>query len=393
MCRELKKDTRIDFLYLSEQDMLEAGVMDMTRCIDTEANVMQLLVEGDYLEGGPNGNSHGIMMEFPRESHIQDFPLDDERDRRFMAMPAYLGGKYHLIGEKWYGSNPRNQKKGLPRSILTVMLNDVESGAPIALMSANVLSAVRTGCMPGLAARYLAKEHPKVLTSIGAGVMAKTSILAIMSACSGIEELRIKGSSPTSKSAGSCKSFIEKYYPKLKITISSTLEEAVTGADIITECVTVGKVKERPFISPEWITPGALLISSSCLLLPEEFLAKEAKTVVDNIGMYEGYLEDHKAYLKAHPEEAKKPDKPSVSIGMNLIKMREKGLITTDDIAPIGKIIKGEVSGRTSQEEIIVAGFDGMPVLDVAWGYECYQKALEKGIGTRLNLWDTPFLA
>lgn len=387
------KETKIDFLYLSEQDMLNAGVMDMARCIDTEAEVMRLLVKGDYLEGGPNGNSHGIMMEFPKKSDIEGFPLDDERDRRFMAMPAYLGGKFHLMGQKWYGSNPRNQKKGLPRSILTVMLNDVESGAPIALMSANVLSAVRTGCMPGLAAKYLAKKDPKVLTSIGGGVMAKTSILAIMSACPGIEELRIKGSSPTSKSALDCKEFILKYYPQLKISISATLEESVKGADIITECVTVGKVNERPFLEPEWIAPGTLIISSSCLLMPEEFLAEKVTTVVDNIGMYEGYLEDAKAYIKAHPEEKKNYNKPSASIGMNLMKMREKGLITTDDIIPIGKIVSGDAPGRTSEDDIIVAGFDGMPVLDVAWGYECYQNAVKKGIGTKLNLWDTPFLA
>ena len=35
----------------------------------------------------------------------------------------------------------------------------------------------------------------------------------------------------------------------------------------------------------------------------------------------------------------------------------------------------------------------GMPILDVGWGYECYKKALEKGIGTKLKLWDTPFMA
>ena len=391
MCKT--NESKIDFLYLSEKDMLDAGVMDFAHCIETEADVMRLLVDGDYLEGGPNNNSHGIMMSFPKKSDIEGFPLDDERDRRFMAMPAYLGGKYHLMGEKWYGSNPRNQKKGLPRSILTVMLNDVETGAPVALMSANVLSAVRTGSMPGLAVKYLARKGSKVLTSIGGGVIAKTSILAALTACDTIEELRIKGSSPESKSAKNCAEFIKERYPDLKISISATLEEAVTGADIVVESVTVGKVSERPFIEPEWVKPGALLISSSCLLMPEDFLINNTKKVVDNIGMYEGYLEDHKAYLKSHPEEAKKPEKPAASIGMNLIKLREQGKLKTEDIVPIGKIVKGIDSGRTSDEEIIVAGFDGMPVLDVAWGYECYKKAVKKGIGINLNLWDEPFLA
>ncbi len=362
----------------------------------TEAEVMKLLVEGDYLEGGPNGQSHGIMVSFPKKSDIKGFPLNDSPDRRFMAMPAYLGGKFHIMGEKWYGSNMHNQKNGLPRSILMVMLNDVTSGAPIAMMSANVLSAVRTGCMPGLAVRYLARKDSRVLTSIGAGVIAKTSILAVLSEIPQIEELRIKGSTPTSKTAASCKAFIKERFPDLKITISATLEEAVCGADIILESVSEVKEEDRPVLEPAWIKPGCTIISSSCLIVPDEYVAKNVRMVVDNVGMYEGYLEDKISYLNKHPEEAekqKKNPKHALSIGMAFIDMREAGLIKTEDIVSIGKIISGAVPGRTNDDEIFLAGFDGMPVLDVAWGYECYQNALEQGIGTSLNLWDTPFLA
>lgn len=394
MCNTNK--SKIDFLYLSEQDMLDAGVMDVKRCIDTEAEVMKLLVEGDYLEGGPNGQSHGIMVSFPKKSDIKGFPLNDSPDRRFMAMPAYLGGKFHMMGEKWYGSNMHNQKNGLPRSILMVMLNDVMSGAPKAMMSANVLSAVRTGCMPGLAVRYLARKDSHVLTSIGAGVIAKTSILAVLSEIPQIEELRIKGSTPTSKTAASCKAFIEERFPNLKITISATLEEAVCGADIILESVSEVKEEDRPVLEPAWIKPGCTIISSSCLIVPDEYVAKNVRMVVDNVGMYENYLEDRISYLAKHPKEAEKQrknPKHALSVGMAFIDMREAGLIKTEDIVSIGKIISGAVPGRTNDDEIFLAGFDGMPVLDVAWGYECYQNALKQGIGTSLNLWDTPFLA
>lgn len=118
--------------------------------------------------------------------------------------------------------------------------------------------------------------------------------------------------------------------------------------------------------------------------------------VVDNVGMYENYLEDRISYLAKHPEEAEKQrknPKHALSVGMAFIDMREAGLIKTEDIVSIGKIISGAVPGRTNDDEIFLAGFDGMPVLDVAWGYECYQNALKQGIGTSLNLWDTPFLA
>lgn len=384
-------ETKIDFLYLNEPDMLEAGVMDVGKCVDVLSEVMCLLEDGDYLEGGPNGNSHGIMMSFPKESDIKDFPLNDIRDRRFMAMPAYLGGRFHLMGMKWYGSNPRNKAKGLPRSILTVMLNDVETGAPIAHMSANVLSAVRTGAMPGMAAKYLARKGSEVLSAIGAGVISKTSLLAVLSQVPTIKTVKIKGSSPTSRTAHDLADYIKEHFPHLEVTICANLQETIENSDIIVESVTVGKPEEWPRIETSWVKQGATFISSSCLCFDKNFLANDVHKVVDNIKMYEGYLANRKEYLAAHPEEAEKRH-PSSCVGMAFMDLLEENLCTKKDIYNIGSIIEGKSPGRTSDDEIFVIGFDGMPILDVAWGYTCYQEALKKKIGTSLTLWENPYL-
>ena len=127
-----------EFLYLDEQEMIEAGVLDSARCIDVEEEIFGLLSKGDYVMGGDNHNSHGIMIKFPKESEFPNMPLDGP-DRRFMAMPAYLGGRFNVCGVKWYGSNIINPQRGLPRSILMVMLNDPDTCEPIALMSANLI--------------------------------------------------------------------------------------------------------------------------------------------------------------------------------------------------------------------------------------------------------------
>ena len=201
-------DTEIDFLYLSEEDMLKAGVLDAGKCVDTMKEVVTLLSKGDYLMGGKHHNDHGIQLMFPKESEIENFPLEDSRDRRFMAMPAYLGGKFHMAGQKWYGSNGRNSAKGLPRSILMVTLNDVETGQPLAYMSGNLLSAMRTGAMPGLAAQYLARKDSKVISLLGAGVVNKTCLMAYMAKFDSIDTIKIKGSSPQSKTALEMKEFI-----------------------------------------------------------------------------------------------------------------------------------------------------------------------------------------
>lgn len=58
----------------------------------------------------------------------------------------------------------------------------------------------------------------------------------------------------------------------------------------------------------------------------------------------------------------------------------------------IGAIANGKVPGRESDDQIILYSIGGMPVEDVAWGKTVYETALEKGIGTKLNLWDAPYL-
>ncbi|MEI2401029.1 ornithine cyclodeaminase, partial [Paenibacillus phytohabitans] len=142
---------KLEFLYLSEPEVIEAGVLDMKQCVSTIEKVFGLLAKGDYLMGGPQENEHGMMLWFPREKRGPNMPVAGP-DRRFMSMIAYLGGEFNVCGDKWYGSNVENRVKGLPRSILMVTLNDPDTGQPLAHMSGNLISAMRTGAVPGVAA-------------------------------------------------------------------------------------------------------------------------------------------------------------------------------------------------------------------------------------------------
>jgi ornithine cyclodeaminase len=90
-------DTTIDFLYLNEEDMIAAGVMDMKGCVDAIDDMFRLMKIGDYRMGGANGNSHGVMMVFPDEPEFRHCRKNG-LTRRFMAMPAYLGGKFDMVG-------------------------------------------------------------------------------------------------------------------------------------------------------------------------------------------------------------------------------------------------------------------------------------------------------
>lgn len=65
-------DTRIDFLYLNEKDMIDAGVLDAGHCVETMEEVLCLLAKGDVLMGGKNRREHGIQLVFQRNQKSQD---------------------------------------------------------------------------------------------------------------------------------------------------------------------------------------------------------------------------------------------------------------------------------------------------------------------------------
>lgn len=375
-------DTKLSFTYLSEPDMVAAGVKNMDQCVEVMEDMLLTLNRGDYVMGGQNHNSHGCMVTFPDEPEFEGMPKNAD-DRRFMAMPAYLGGKYQLAGMKWYGSNVDNKKKGLPRSILMMLLNDKDTGAPIALMSANLLSCYRTGGIPGVGAKYLARKDAKVVACVGPGVMGKTSLAAFMSVRPGIDTVKVKG-----RGQRSLDSFVEwakKEYPQLKtVQVCDTIEECVRDADIISMTTSVSNSEATfPYIAEEWIKKGALISMPSAARFDEDFLVKRTKKVVDNWKLYEAWEEEY-----PYPTY----DQLQI-IGTKFTDLRHLGKITQEEIIDIADIITGRVPGRQSEDEIIIYSVGGMPVEDIAWGSVVYQNAVKMGIGTQLPLWDTPEMA
>ncbi|SJN59743.1 ornithine cyclodeaminase [Vibrio ruber DSM 16370] len=378
----MSERTKIDFIYLSEQDMLKAGVTDMPSCVDTMEAMFALLWQGDYRMAGANNDSHGAMVIFPEESPFPTMPKPTA-DRRLMAMPAYLGGSFQTCGVKWYGSNIANREKGLPRSILMFILNDIETGAPLAYMSANLLSAYRTGAVPGVGARYLARPDSKVIGLLGPGVMGKTAVAAFMTACPQIDTIQVKGRGQ--QSLDSFLTWVAATYPQITtIEIVDSLEEVVRGADIVTYCNSgeTGDPSTYPIVKREWVKAGAFLAMPAYCRLDEEMERDDVRKVLDNTGLYQAWY-----------EEVPKPAHHHIPvIGVRFMDMIAEGKITLDQLEDIGEIVSGEAPGRQNDEEIIIMSVGGLPVEDVAWATVIYRNALAQGIGVKLNLWDEPVL-
>lgn len=370
---------RVDFLYLSESDMVDAGVLNMKRCMAAMEEMFVLLRKGDYRMGGENANEHGIRVSFPKTTDIPLMPVH-EPDKRFMAMPAYLGGRFHMFGIKSYGSNPHNIERGLPRSVLMMSLLDVETGVPIAYMSANILSAMRTGATTGLGVRYFSKKNVSTAAIIGPGTMGRYALMSFMEERPSIEKIRIKG-------RGRVKieqfiSFCKERYPQIKeYIICDSVAEACEGADIVYFGTTnAAKYEDNPSVKQEWLKPGCVVISASALLVNTSFLASQkVKLIADNYKMYDGWGSGQIL-----------PTQKNVStlLGMGFFDAVSEGKLSPDKITDIGEIICGDKTGREYDSQIILYAVGGMPVEDVAWACDCYRSAVKKGIGISLNLWE-----
>lgn len=373
-------DQRIDFLYLNEPEMIEAGVTDIARCIDVMEESLVLLADGDYMMAGDRGDSHGAMISFPKEPKHEGMPQDDI-DRRFMAMPAYLGGRFRATGVKWYGSNIENRKQDLPRSIHLFVLNDTDTAAPKAIMSGNLLSAYRTASVPNVGTKHLAVENVESVGIIGPGVMSKTTLEGLLTQRPGVKHVKIKGRSADSTERAA--EDIRKSHPELEsVTVVDSEKEAVENVQVVITGANASPngSQDFPQVRGEWLSPGTLIIAPGATHFDDEFLINTRK-VVDYMGLYDEW----------HHEYTTQVAYDSIGIiGSRMLKLQHDGHFPREDLQQIGDIAAGRAEGRKSDDEIIVYSVGGMPVEDVAWAHDIYNYAIENNIGTKLNLWETP---
>ncbi len=369
------KGKSVKFLFLSEEDMIEAGVLDMGQCVETMVEMFDLMGKGDYLLGGASRNSHGIKIEFPETSEFPNMPVLGP-DRRFMAMVGYLGGKFNVCGEKWYGSHIINPSRGLPRSILNIILNDPDTSEPLAFMSGNLVSAMRTGAIPGVGARYLARPDSKVAGIVAAGVISKASLMSLAYVLKDLEEVKVFDLNQERAA-----SFCEEMSKELGLNVHpvGSLEECVVGSDVIN---VAASGKASPHIKPEWVKEGAYLaLPAGVSFEPDYLLNVPEKVVVDHWKMHMAFREELKGLdIEKHFGLASK----------YLFKYIKDGKMKDDDVVSLGDIISGKKPGRENSRERTVCITGGLPTEDLAWSFTVYQNALKKGIGQELKLWNEP---
>ena len=271
-------------------------------------------------------------------------------------MPCFIRGM-NESGVKNVNVHPDNPRKyGLPTVMAMIELVDPKTGFPVSVMDGTWITNMRTGAAAGVATKYLARENSEIVGLVGAGVQATTGLEAINEVMD-IKEVRVSCRTCETKEL-----FAQKASEKYGIPVKAvdTIKEAVQGVDVL---LTTTPARE-PVVKSKWISPGthinAMGADAPGKQELDSHILQKSKIIIDCW------------------------DQASHSGEINI--PVQEGLVRQSDIhGKIGDIVIGKIPGRTTDEEITVFDSTGLAVQDIVTAWNVYEKALQKGIGQKMN--------
>lgn len=273
--------------------------------------------------------------------------LDDTCDNMLLAMPGWLMDK-NVAGVKWVNMY-FNQIPGLPASLGNlIVLNHADCGVPYALIEASSITTMRTGGGHAIiAAKYLAKKDPKVLTVIGCGEEGQS---AVRSALLQFNLEKVKLCDLSEKVLEKCR---EEFGTQATVETFTKISDAVKGSDIVILATTCKKV----LFTETMAEPGMTVIGLNAFYDLDFAFAS---------GKYRWFLGNKES------DQVQIIEDPDLS---------HCGLAMENVTGDLGEVVTGKVAGRKNEDEIIVYTHMGMGSLDLACADLAYQRANEKSMG------------
>jgi ornithine cyclodeaminase/alanine dehydrogenase-like protein (mu-crystallin family) len=239
-----------------------------------------------------------------------------------------------------------NAGRGLPRMVSLISLFDGVTGLPTSVLEGGYITDLRTGAGTALAARYLARPDSRVLGVVGAGRVARNQIEGLAAAFD-LREIRVYARTP-----------------RLLVGVSfvNTSEEAVRGADLVVAATT----SSQPVVKGDWLAPGAFVAATGAFAvemreLDDEVIRRASCHVIDS-----------------RTDVLERAGDFMAPIG--------SGILRRESISEVAELVSGKRPGRRSPEEITVYKSSGVPVQDLVTAREIERRAIERGVGTVLDI-------
>lgn len=318
-------------LYLSRADVEAVGV-PMAEIIDALEVAFGLHGQG--------------RVEMPPKPGVHARP-----DAFIHAMPCYIPGP-EAIGLKWVAGYPDNPRQGLPYISGLIVLNDADTGLPLAVMDCTWITAKRTGAATALAAKYLARPDAHTVGVLGCGVQGRSNLEALQ-VIFPIE--RVMAYDTRLENALRYADDMEEKWG-LEVHVASEPAAAVRGCDIV---VTAGPILRQPHatIQAGWLEPGAF----ASLVDFDSYWSRAALAEADK------FCTDDLPQLRHYQQVGYFQDIPPVH-------------------ASLGDLVAGRRPGRESASERTMTANLGLALDDLATAPIVYRRAVERDLGRWLPL-------
>lgn len=275
------------------------------------------------------------------------------KDTLMHAMPAFMP-KYNACGIKWGACFPENYKHGLPQTSALLILNDPNTGFPLAVMDAIWITAKRTAAVTAVACQHLARGDSEQLGIIGTGIQGHEHLKVLAKRLPNLKRV-----TAYDIRADVLNAFVREFNDLLECEIIAVRDyrAAVEDSDVVISATAILQ-KPNPQIKDQWLKEGVFIA-------PIDFDSLWEFTTMERMHKFLVDSRDEMAYFE--------------NIGY-----LPNGLPKVH--AELGEVVCGAKVGRESEAENIMDMNIGMAIEDVPVAQELYQRALKRGIGMTLPL-------
>jgi alanine dehydrogenase len=219
-----------------------------------------------------------------------------------------------------------------------------------AVIEADKLGQLRTGAATGVAAKYLARAGASTLGVFGCGWQARGQVAGVRAALPSIE--RVVAHCRTEAS-------LQEFCTEVGA------EPAEEPNDPAAQDVVVTITNSRdPVLRGEWL-PGGALVCAAGANVPR---ARE----LDNVVLERAVFVCCDSREQARIESA------------DLIEPIQNGVLDWLEVHELQEVVAGEVSGRSSPQDIVLFKSNGLAAWDVALGAAVLERALAEGRGAKV---------
>lgn len=280
-----------------------------------------------------------------------------EKDAVWLNMPAYslIHGAFIVKIINEYRQNP--VKHGLEAAGGLALVFDVNTGVLRGLVDAVALTALRTGAIGGVAAKYMAREDSTSAGILGSGRTAWTQLEAL-NVVRGLE--RVKVYSPTKSNR---EKFAEKVEKRLglKCRAVDSPREVLDGVDVVVAATN----SAEPVFDGGWLGDDVHITSIGALPTRREL--------------------DITTYRRAGVVAADLKEAVLKEAG-DIIAAVNAGVVNPAEVRELHAIVKTGINVRKDRKMITLLKSVGFAPLDLFFAVEVLKRAEEMDVGSYVSM-------